>query len=246
MEPFEQVNQSWLNLRKHAGITWKTQTTLRAVDFCNTPQRVCVNKNCNKGCPFNVTDRGSLKGKAKGKWRKGYPLNKDDRKRIWNQFKAVVGKRALCCNRCRDILRGNIDNFDVETVTVEIPSLDVLDEIPMGYDSESMSDDDDSKQPASSKYRNPAVDIKKISDPEIEIYCGLKRADLLHILEQTNDGLSGKKGDDVLSLEQLFITLTIWRQNLRYRVAAAMFGYKGHSSIIYVVDKVCPYITSFP
>ena len=226
-----QVNRSWLNLQKHEGISWEAQTTPRAIEKCSG----------YRGKPSRVDTRKIRgKGRDKAAWRKGHRLSNNDKKRIWNRFQAVVGENALCCGKCRDILRNDIAQFDVETVTVEIPSLDVLDDIPMGYDSGSISDDDDdSKQPASERYRNPTVDIAKISDPEIMIYCGLNKEDLLHILKQTNDGLKGKKGDDKLSLEQLFITLTIWRQNLRYRVAAAMFGYKGPGSIVYVVDKVC-------
>ena len=97
------------------------------------------------------------------------------------------------------------------------------------------------------KLRNaPDIDECKEGPTEaVQAHCGLPKEALRRVVEHVNQKHDGDPSMSKLSINDLFMACSIWRQNLSYRFAAAEFGYRSHSGIQNVVDRVIDLLIAY-
>ena len=155
--------------------------------------------------------------------RKGVYINNEKRYNIYRHNNIILGPKHRLCSKCNNTELDKLNWTKAEWTPVESHLfLNQILELQRQYDK---------KQNNIKQKDKGLLAYDKLTDEQFRISCGLHRGDIDTII----NGLALESV--IINVFHLFLTLCVWYNNLSYRFAAILFGYKKHSTIQYAVDK---------
>ena len=185
-------------------------------------------------CLHPIFERGH--GKRKPNARKAHYINQDIQYKFYLRDRVIFGPKQCICSTCHAL-----------SDTDKTISDDAIQEIQIGTHSfiNRLLDSHDiyhRKMHNKDKKTNHArlLRFDKLTNDQSKRVCGYNK-DHIHSIINTVKS----ENDILINVLHLFIALTVWYNNLGYRFAAVLFGYKYESSVCYAIDKIINQMTFY-
>ena len=199
---------------------------------------------CCAACGHNLyfgTARGTKKRTSK---RKAVSVGNRKRAELWKIKGVVLKQTHNLCRRCHDAdpYQLRIRRDHIRWTHIQIPEF-IKNEVQQQRKS-AVKNWERLQQPQQRRRHSHdgPITIEALNEKQIKYLSGLTSDNLDDIINHVNHR---KRSSWKFKKSDLFIACSIWKHNLPYRLAAVLYGYRGHSGIKRVVDRVVDNLTRY-
>ena len=161
--------------------------------------------------------------------RKAHYINMDTKYELYLREKVIFGPNQFICSNCHAI-------SDREKIVKEeaCKETDINTHVFINDLLKCHNVYHRKKKNKESKVNNKRLlSLDRLTDVQTKRTCGRSKDDINAIVQRLKD-----ENSIIINVVHLFLALTVWYNNLGYRFAAVLFGYKYQSTVCYAIDQV--------
>ena len=175
-------------------------------------------------------------GKRKHNARKAHYINKDSQYKFYLHKKVIFGPKQCICSTCYALPDADkaISDDAIEEIQIETHSF--INRLLDSHDIYHRKKQNKDKK----MNHKQLLRLDKLTNEQTKLVCGYNKDQMNSIVDTIKT-----QNDIMINILHLFIALTVWYNNLGYRFAAVLFGYKYESSVCYAIEKVINQMTFY-